>query len=156
PCELAADARDAMEVLLRDFGVELLLATQRDCVVFNRHFELILPHVGEFSLQYELMLAVAVNVDRWHPRAAGDVFLRTDVEALEHPAHSLLQRGHIAGRIPANNSHDDSPVLITWYRGDTAPSISRNRHKTPTESAMTGSFGEGCCSGSGRIPRRGT
>src|SRR5678810_70616 len=56
--------------------------------------------------------SVAVNVDRWHPRAAGDVFLRTDVEALEHPAHSLLQRGHITGRIPANDSHDDSPVLI--------------------------------------------
>src|SRR5678815_2015693 len=112
PHERAVTALDAMEVLLRDCRVELLLATQRECVVFNRHLELILLHVGELSLQHELMLAVAVNVDRRYPRAAGDVFLRTDVEALEHPAHSLLQRGHITGRIPANDSHDDSPVLI--------------------------------------------
>ena len=36
PRERAISALDATELLLRDFRVELPLATQRECVVFNR------------------------------------------------------------------------------------------------------------------------
>src|SRR5687767_9587065 len=98
PRERAITALDAMEVLLRDFRVELLLATQRERVVFDRDLELFLFQVGQLSLQHEFMLAVAVNVDHWRPRAAGEVFLRTIVETLEHPTNPLLQRGRITGR----------------------------------------------------------
>src|SRR2546427_12024089 len=102
-----------MKMLLRDLCVDLLLATQRERVVFDRHLELIRLHVGQLRLQHELMLAVAENIDGRYPRAASKVFLRTDVEALEHPAQSLLLRGHVTERIPTNESHDDSPLLIT-------------------------------------------
>src|SRR5206468_330678 len=65
---------DAMELLLRDFRVELPLATQREGVVLDRQVDLLLLHVGQLRLQHELVLTVAVNVDRRHPRTAGELF----------------------------------------------------------------------------------
>src|SRR4029450_12396646 len=62
PRERAITALDAMEMLLRDFRVELLLATQRERVLFNRQLDLLFLHVGQFGLQHQLVLAVAVNV----------------------------------------------------------------------------------------------
>src|SRR5207245_726741 len=109
PRERAITALDPMELFLRDFPVELPLATQRERVVFDRQLEFFLFHVGQLGLQHELVLAVAVNVDRRHPRAAGEVFLRAAVEALEHPAPLLMARGHVTERIPTNDSHDYSP-----------------------------------------------
>src|SRR5688572_24396629 len=119
-----------MELLTADFGIELLLATERQRVVFNRELDLLLFHVWQLSLQHQLVLAVAIDVDHRHPRAAVEVFLRPAVEALEHPAHPFLQRGHVTGRIPTNDSHDDSPFVITLCRRDCpAP---RNGTRTPT------------------------
>src|SRR6202023_357177 len=91
--ERAITALDAMELLSRDFRVDLLLATERKRVAFNRHFDLLFPDVRQLGLQYQLVLAVAVNVDRRHPSAAGEDFLRGAAEAQEHPAHPFLGRG---------------------------------------------------------------
>src|SRR5437867_12555877 len=102
---------DAMELVLGAFRVELPLAPQRERVVFNRQLDLLLLHVGQLGLEDQLVLAVAVNVDRRDPRATGDVFLRTAIDALEHPAHLLLLRGHITERIPTNTRHADTPPL---------------------------------------------
>jgi hypothetical protein len=59
-------------------------------------------HVGQLSLQHQLVLVVAVNVDHRNPRAAVEIFLRTAVEPFEHPVQPLLQRGYVTGRIPTN------------------------------------------------------
>src|SRR5206468_677776 len=99
--------------------VELLLAPERERVVFNGQVDLILFHVGQLGFQHELVLAIAVNVDGRHPRAAREIFLRTAVEALEHSAQPLLMRGHVTRRIPTNDSHDDSPLLILPCRAQT-------------------------------------
>src|SRR4029079_19316564 len=72
PRERAITAFDAMERLLRDFRVELLFATQRQRVVFNRQLDLLFLHVRQLRLQ-DQVVPVAVNVDDRYPRAPVEV-----------------------------------------------------------------------------------
>src|SRR5436190_7588097 len=67
PRERAVTALDAMKLLLRDFRVELPLATERERVVFKGQVDLLFLHVGQLGPQHQLVLAVGVNVDRRYP-----------------------------------------------------------------------------------------
>jgi len=76
---------------------------------------------------------------------------------LEHPADPLLQRGHITGRIPTNDGPDDSSLLLNvMSRRHSSVDLAEPGWRHAGRECHDGkSFGEGCCSGSRRIPRRG-